>query len=271
MNLDLDGIRKLPKLTDEARAKLAAAGLRTRRALAERVAQVGLSATAGETGVDRGCLRDALAHYSLDEAEGRTRPLPLRLLAQLVLNWRELVLLGLLAGAVLGLDRARGRPEREVVAVRDLAPFQVIGEKDVRVRRTEAAFGTFASPGEVTGRFPLQVVAQGKPLLRERVSGVRFTRPADLEGRSVLSLPVTPNSATLAVPRSRVLLLVSPTEGGADAPFAVLRDVIVLDSRVAGDTSSVVVAVSAADSAVLAPLLGRSRVTVAQQAVFQAR
>lgn len=268
MNPDLDGIRRLPKLPDEARAKLEAAGLRTRTALAERVAQVGLTATAEETGVDRGCLRDALAHYSLDEAEGRTRPLPLRLLAQLVLNWRELVLLGLLAAAVLGLDRARGRPEGEVVAVRDLAPFQVIGEKDVRVRRTEAGFGTFASPGEVTGRFPLQVVAQGKPLLRDRVSRVRFT--AELEGRSVLSLPVTPNSATLAVPRSRVLLLVSPTEGGADAPFAVLRDVIVLDSRVAGDTSSVVVAVSAADSVVLAPLLGRSRVTVAQQAVFQA-
>jgi hypothetical protein len=259
-----DSVRKLKELNDAERATLALGELCTRTELASLVARDGLTATVAQTRMDRGRLRDALVRYSLAEAKGRTRALPVRVLRAVAGNWRELVLLALAGFAAAGVWRALGHPESVLVAAHDMAPYQVIGAGDVKQRRTEAGFGTYARPGEVTGRFPLQPVTAGDAMRRDRLSRFRVTRPADLRDRRVVSLPVTRQSAPLAAPGSRVLLLLSPTQAG-DGGARVLHDAIVLDARVAGDTSSVVVAITVGDFDVLGPLLGRSLITVARQ------
>ena len=263
----LDEVGKLPELTDAERAHLAGGELYTRTALAARVARDGLETTA-RTGIDPVRLRDALASYSLAEVKGKTRPFPVRALRQVFINWREIVLLAALVLLAAGIRRAAGHPERVVEATRDLSPFHVIGPGDVTERRTEAGFGVYASPGDVVGRFPLQAIVAGAPLARDRLSRVRFERPAELQGRRVVALPVTRQSAALAVPGSRVFLLLSPTQGG-ETKSHVLKDVIVLNARAAGDTSSMVVAMTGSDFDAMGPLLGRSLVTVVQEPVVE--
>jgi len=259
-------ITKLEWIASSHASALIHAGVGTREQLLDRVAADGLDATLAKTSVDPARVRDALARYVLREVTTATHRWPSRVLREVVANWREALLAVLVVLTVLGVVRAAGRPERVVVAVRDLAPFQVIGPADVKEVATEADFGTFASGAEVAGRFPFQVVAAGKPLRRDRVSRIRFPRPSELEGRRIVSLPVAKRSAALAVPTTRVTLVLSPRDGQAAGATAgaILDDVIVLDASAEGDTSLIVVALRKDDLPALARLLGNSELTVVQ-------
>ncbi|HVG46492.1 MAG TPA: SAF domain-containing protein [Longimicrobium sp.] len=240
-------------------------GLHTRSALAARVAKTGLTATA-KAPVERAHLRKALAAYVVAEVNGKAHPLPARVIGELWASRRELVLVALIGLAAYGVVRALGRPERHVVAARDLAPFQVIGPADVKADDADVDFGVYASPADVVGRVPLHVIGEGDPLRKDDLSRVSFAQQEGLDGRRIVSLTLPEPSAALAVPRSRVTLLLSPRSGAppADSGGAVVTDVIVLASRMAGDTSSIVVAVGEGDLGALARLLGRTQVTVVQ-------
>jgi hypothetical protein len=262
----LDAASRLEGLTPAERATLAVGELCTRRALAARVARDGLRTTAARTNIDPARLRDALAPYALREAEGRTRPLSIRAAAEVLRNWHELVLLAMLVLAVVGVRRVLDRPERVVVAARDLVPYQVIGAADLRQRRTEAGFDTYPAVDSVIGLFPLRVINTGERVRRDQMSRVRISDPADLRGRRVLGLAVTAQSAALAAPGSRVSLLFTPTDE-EQGTARLVGDVLVLDARAAGDSPSVVVALRADDFTALGPLLARSTITVVQQPV----
>jgi flagella basal body P-ring formation protein FlgA len=265
----LDASSRLKGLTDAERATLAAGELSTRRALAARVARDGLSATAAKTNIDRARLRDALASYALREANGQTRPGPVRAMAAVFRNWRELVLLAALVLAVAGVRRAMGHPERVVVARHTLEPYQVIGEGDVRQRKTEAGFGTYASLDDVVGLYPLRVIDKDEPVRRAELSRIRLKNPAALRDHRVVGLAVTAQSARLAAPGSNVSLLFTPTQAGDTA--RVVGDVLVLDARATGDSSSVVVALRASDFDALRPLVARSTITVVREPVVSSR
>ena len=281
--LKRDGLAGV-KLPPDDIERLRKAKLTTRAELVAKAAADGLGPTAVRTLVDphllegkdadaanavkegaRERLRDALAASFLAEKDGTDRSRLRRGLARI--TWLEPVLLLLLALVAFGVWRALQRPERQVVAARELYPFQVLAPGDVRVDTTFAAFGTFSDPGAVVGRFPLRVVQPGDPLVRSGLSAVRGPRLDELEGRRIVSLPVPAQSAALAVPRTRVTLLLSPRERRGDASeAAVLTDVIVLDRRVSGDTSSIVVALPGDSSvATLARALAASQVYVVQQ------
>ena len=262
----VDGVGKLAELNDADRNQLTSHGLDTRAALAEHVGRAGLTKTVQESRVDRDRLLISLAHYAQAEADGRTRALPLRVIRTLWRNRREGVLLALLLLAIFGVRRALERPERVVIAARDLVPYQVIGETDVGQRKTEAGFDTYPSLDSVIGLYPLRVINAGEPVRRDLMSRVRIANPADLRDRRVLGLSVTRQSAALAAPGSRVILLFTPTAAEDTAQRAV-RDAIVLDARAAGDTSSIVVAMRLQDFNALGPLVARSTVTVVQQAM----
>ena len=246
--------------------RLRSAGFATAEALRDLVATDGLDAAVERTWVSTRRLRRALARHAVREAEGRTRPPALRALEWAGDNRLELCLLVLAVLAAAGLARAALRPERDVVAVSDLAPFRIIGPADVEERRTQADFGTFASPADVVGRFPLEKVPAGEPLRRELLGRVRFERGDELAGHRVVAVPVAPHSVALALPGARVTLLLVP-EGDQEAgqQAHVVDGAMVMDVRGAGDTASLVVAIPEAALPGALPALGGSRAVVLQR------
>jgi hypothetical protein len=241
-------------------------GIRTVEALEARVALLGLPAAVQGRLASPGTIREALAQHALREAEGETRPLALRVLRFPRTNWLDVAVAVLLALAVAGVARAILRPERSVVAVRDLAAFQVIGPADVEVRSTAADFGVFAAAEDAVGRFPLQVVPAGGALRRDRLSRIRFPRPEELAGRRILTLPVAPHALALARPGTRVAVLLVPGDsaGARATAGSLVEDVMVLNAGGAGDTASLVVAVREAALPALRSL-GSSQAIVLQQ------
>ncbi len=251
-------VAKLQGLAAAEISALRTSGIETVEELEARVAREGFSSTVPDGGVSARALFDALVQHVLLEAAGKTYPFPRRALAFLRTKWMDVLLLALAGGIAAGILHAAGRPERVVVAVRDLAPFRMIGPEDVEERRTEAEFGAFTSAEAVVGHFPLHFVPAEKPLLKDRLSRVRFAGPHEMDGRRILSLPVSAQSLPLAVPGTRVALLLSPRtppDSAAAAPV-VVNDVMVLNALGAGDTAAVVVAVPEAALAALAPSLG---------------
>lgn len=237
-------IGRLKGISDEEASDLRSHGIRTVEALEERVARQGLPAVVQGRLVSLRTIREALAQHALRDAAGKTRPLLLRVLRFPKTHWLDVIVGALLVLAGVGIERARRHPGQSVVAVRDLAAFQVIGPKDVKVSSTAADFGVFTASGDVVGRFPLQGVSAGEPLRRDRLGG-RLPDPEELEGRRIVSLPVAPHAVALARPGSRVALLLSPRDLRAAGPAAdpVVEDVMVLNAIGAGDSSSLVVAV----------------------------
>jgi hypothetical protein len=261
-----DGVGKLQGLDPAELKTLRGGDLHTRTALAATVARDGLTATATRNRLNRVHLRDAMAMYALREADGRTRPLSMRVLRWVWRNWLEGVLLMVLLLAALGVRRALERPERVVIAARDLVPYQVIAPADVQQARKEAGFGTYGSLDDVIGLYPLRVINDGDAVRKDQMSRVRIADPAHLRDRRVLALSVAPQSAALAAPGSRVILLFTPTSEEETAQ-RVVRDVLVLDARATGDSSFVVAAVSLRDFDALGPLVARSTITVVREPV----
>jgi hypothetical protein len=255
-------IGRLEGISRDEAADLRAHGIRTVEALEERVAKRGLAGAVRGRLVSAETVGAALGRHVLRERQGKAGPLLARTVHRARIHRPDALVAVLFVAAGFLLGRALDRPERSVLAKGDLAAFQVIGPGDVRVVRTASDFGTFATREDVVGRFPLQALPAGDPLRRDQLSRVRFTRPEELAGRRVVSLPAVPHALPLARPATRVALLLPPPAPGAAGP--VVEDAIVLGARAAGDSSSLVVAVAEAALPALRTL-GGGRVLVLQQ------
>lgn len=266
---DNDDIAKVDGLSPGDAKTLRVAGIGTRGALVALVGKVAAggidAATPNLSPAERKAVCDVLARYVLSDIEGETRPLPIRVVRRTAANWREVALFLLLIAAACGVTRAIRQPEQAVVAKHDLVAFQVIDSEDVEVVRAPTDFSTFAKEIEVLGRFPLRMVKAGEPLRRDSLSRTSFPRTADREGRRIVSIPIDRHSMALAVPRTRVDLLLSPRSADdTGSSVSILTDAIVVDAQATGDTSWIVVALRERDLSTLTRLLASSQVFVVQ-------
>ncbi len=192
-------------------------------------------------------------------------------------NWLELVLLALLllVAGLFGYARSTGvmkwlaaplgwgQPGQanQVYAVQALPAYHRIVAQDLAEGVRPAQSGAMTDPAEALGRFTLQKVASGSPLLADSLSV-----PANPQSGEyvVISLPVTGQALALVSPGQPVSFILAPRQPGQDCHAAAPLEGIILAAPVGQDSAAIVVAMPSGQLPALRACLGFSDVVIAR-------
>ncbi|HEX7407487.1 MAG TPA: SAF domain-containing protein [Candidatus Binatia bacterium] len=176
-----------------------------------------------------------------------------------------IVLLLLVLRAVGIVPGFSARVEQVVAGSRGLPAFHVITLGDVALKRLALERGSFTKPSEVVGRYALQPITAGSPLVSSQLSATPID-PASVSGLELVSLPIrTDGVSATTVPGAHVTLVFSPRSNSHRnlQPFA-LRNVLILAADRRTDQTLLVAATSRDDAERAASALGTFDAAITQ-------